>query len=115
LQYSSSRFLLIFLRLLWVCGQRVCVVQAKRHIHSLTRSAGAFYAFAPHGHRRLVVDRLVRATVMPAFSSLPVNAALVNCAPWSVLLGAAESENVTRVYHDENIFGGVTASSYRIG
>ena len=28
---ESSRFLLL---LLWVCGQRVCVVQAKRHIHS---------------------------------------------------------------------------------
>ena len=31
-----SRFLLLLL-LLWVCGQRVCVVQAKRHIHSRRR------------------------------------------------------------------------------
>ena len=30
---ESSRFLLL-LSLLWVCGQRVCVVQAKRHIYS---------------------------------------------------------------------------------
>src|SRR5277367_415870 len=29
LKVSSSRFLLFFLSLLWVCGQRVCVVQAK--------------------------------------------------------------------------------------
>src|SRR5208337_2427272 len=30
---ESSRFLLL-VSVLWVCGQRVCVVQAKRHIHS---------------------------------------------------------------------------------
>jgi hypothetical protein len=30
-----ERLFLLFL--LWVCGQRVCVVQAKRHIHSVRR------------------------------------------------------------------------------
>jgi hypothetical protein len=30
LSFKSSSFLLLLLRLLWVCGQRVCVVQAKR-------------------------------------------------------------------------------------
>lgn len=30
-------------------------------------------------------------------------------------LGAAEDEPATMVYHDENVFGGVTASSYRFG
>jgi hypothetical protein len=32
-----------------------------------------------------------------------------------VALGAAETEKAIRVYHDENVFGGVTASSYRFG
>ena len=31
--------------------------------------------------------------------------------PLFVALGAAETEKATRVYHDESIFGGVTASS----
>ena len=35
--------------------------------------------------------------------------------PLFVALGAAETEKASRVYHDENIFGGVTASSYRMG
>jgi aromatic ring-opening dioxygenase catalytic subunit (LigB family) len=35
--------------------------------------------------------------------------------PLFVALGAAEMEKAIRVYHDENIFGGVTASSYRMG
>ena len=30
-------------------------------------------------------------------------------------LAAAENDKATRVYHDENVFGGVTASSYRFG
>ena len=30
-------------------------------------------------------------------------------------LGAAEGEQATMVYHDTGLFGGVTASSYRIG
>jgi len=38
LSFKSSGFLLLLLRLLWVCGQRVCVVQAERHIHSLRAS-----------------------------------------------------------------------------
>ena len=54
----SSRFLLL---LLWVCGQRVCVVQAKRHIHSPRRHLDFVHAGAPHRHRHLVVHRLVRA------------------------------------------------------
>ncbi len=35
--------------------------------------------------------------------------------PIFAALGAAEGEKATRVYHDENVFGGVTASSYRFG
>jgi aromatic ring-opening dioxygenase catalytic subunit (LigB family) len=35
--------------------------------------------------------------------------------PLFAALGAAEDEVATRVYHDTNVFGGVTASSYRIG
>ena len=35
--------------------------------------------------------------------------------PLFAALGAAENETATRVYHDKNVFGGVTASSYRIG
>ena len=35
--------------------------------------------------------------------------------PLFAALGAAETEKATRVYHDENVFGGVTASSYRFG
>jgi len=35
--------------------------------------------------------------------------------PLHVALGAAEGEAATRVYHDEGLFGGVTASSWRIG
>jgi aromatic ring-opening dioxygenase catalytic subunit (LigB family) len=35
--------------------------------------------------------------------------------PLFTALGAAEDEVATMVYHDENVFGGVTASSYRIG
>lgn len=35
--------------------------------------------------------------------------------PLFTALGAAEDEAATMVYHDENVFGGVTASSYRIG
>lgn len=36
-------------------------------------------------------------------------------APLFVALGAAEDEAATRVYHDQGLFGGVTASSYRFG
>jgi hypothetical protein len=32
-----------------------------------------------------------------------------------VALGAAEDEPATRIYHEDNFFGGVTASSYRFG
>ena len=35
--------------------------------------------------------------------------------PLMAALGAAENDNATRVYHDEGLFGGVTASSYRFG
>ena len=35
--------------------------------------------------------------------------------PLFTALGAAEDEVATMVYHDESVFGGVTASSYRIG
>ena len=35
--------------------------------------------------------------------------------PLFTALGAAEDEPATRVYHDTNVFGGVTASSYRFG
>ena len=36
-------------------------------------------------------------------------------APLFVALGAAERERAARVYHDQGLFGGVAASSYRIG
>ena len=35
--------------------------------------------------------------------------------PLFAALGAAEDEVAVRVYHDANVFGGVTASSYKIG
>ncbi len=35
--------------------------------------------------------------------------------PLFVALGAAEDDPATRIYHDENLMGGVTASSYRFG
>lgn len=35
--------------------------------------------------------------------------------PLFAALGAAEDEVATMVYHDKNVFGGVTASSYKIG
>lgn len=35
--------------------------------------------------------------------------------PLFAALGAAEAEPATRVYHDKDLFGGVTASSYRFG
>lgn len=35
--------------------------------------------------------------------------------PLFAALGAAEGEKATRVYHDQGVFGGVTASSYRMG
>ncbi|WP_394182803.1 DODA-type extradiol aromatic ring-opening family dioxygenase [Marinomonas posidonica] len=35
--------------------------------------------------------------------------------PLMVALGAAEEAVMTRVYHDNNVFGGVTASSFRFG
>ena len=35
--------------------------------------------------------------------------------PLMAALGAAENEKATRVYHDVDLFGGVTASSYRFG
>lgn len=35
--------------------------------------------------------------------------------PLFAALGAAEAEAATMVYHDTNVYGGVTASSYRIG
>lgn len=35
--------------------------------------------------------------------------------PLMVVVGAAESEKGTLVYHEENLFGGVTASSFRFG
>ncbi|HMI00264.1 MAG TPA: hypothetical protein VK577_27390, partial [Bradyrhizobium sp.] len=59
--FKSSSFLLLLLRLLWVCGQRVCVVQAKRHIHSIP-------AGTPCRHGKLVVHRLMRAAMVVQLS-----------------------------------------------
>jgi hypothetical protein len=63
LSFKSSSFLLLLLRLLWVCGQRVCVVQAKRHIHS-PRRLDPIPAGTPCRHGKLVVHRLMRATMI---------------------------------------------------
>ncbi|MBI2719066.1 MAG: dioxygenase [Rhizobiales bacterium] len=35
--------------------------------------------------------------------------------PLMAAVGAAEQEKATRIYHDEGVYGGVTASSYRFG
>ena len=35
--------------------------------------------------------------------------------PLMTAVGAAESEAATRIYHDTNVYGGITASSYRFG
>ena len=35
--------------------------------------------------------------------------------PLFAALGAAEDDKATMVYHDANVFGGVTAPSYKIG
>jgi aromatic ring-opening dioxygenase catalytic subunit (LigB family) len=35
--------------------------------------------------------------------------------PLFAALGAAEDDKATLVYHDANVFGGVTASSYKFG
>ncbi len=35
--------------------------------------------------------------------------------PLMAAVGAAENEAATRVYHDGNVYGGVTGSSYRFG
>jgi aromatic ring-opening dioxygenase catalytic subunit (LigB family) len=35
--------------------------------------------------------------------------------PLLAAVGAAENDRATRVYHEDNMFGGVTASSYRFG
>lgn len=35
--------------------------------------------------------------------------------PLMAAVGAAEDDRATRVYHEDNMFGGVTASSYRFG
>src|SRR5713226_7669364 len=67
LSFKSSSFLLLLLRLLWVCGQRVCVVQAKRHIHSLCR-LDPVYAGTPCRHGKLVVHRLMRAAMIVQLS-----------------------------------------------
>src|SRR5713101_6299047 len=63
LSFKSSSFLLLLLRLLWMCGQRVCVVQPKRHIHSLRR-LGPVHAGAPYRHGKLVVHCLMRAAMV---------------------------------------------------
>jgi aromatic ring-opening dioxygenase catalytic subunit (LigB family) len=36
-------------------------------------------------------------------------------APLFVVIGTAENEHATRTYHERELFGGVTASSYRFG
>ena len=33
--------------------------------------------------------------------------------PLMTAVGAAESEAAARIYHDTNVYGGITASSYR--
>jgi hypothetical protein len=35
--------------------------------------------------------------------------------PLFAALGAAEADSAQRIYHDVDLFGGVTASSYRFG
>ena len=35
--------------------------------------------------------------------------------PLMTAVGAAENEAATRIYHDSNVYGGITASSYRFG
>jgi hypothetical protein len=60
---KTSRYKDLRLLRLWVCGQPARVVQAQRHIHSLSaeRAAGAV---APDRHRRPVRQRLVRPPVI---------------------------------------------------
>ncbi|HTE96432.1 MAG TPA: hypothetical protein VK678_23445, partial [Bradyrhizobium sp.] len=67
LSFKSSSFLLLLLRLLWVCGQRVCVVQAKRHIHS-PRRLDPIPAGTACRHGKLVVHRLMRAAMVVQLS-----------------------------------------------
>lgn len=35
--------------------------------------------------------------------------------PLMTAVGAAEGEAAARIYHDTNVYGGITASSYRFG
>ena len=75
---ESSRFLLL-LPLLWVCGQRVCVVlQAKRHIHSLAAASNCpcRRATPPSAsvHRLRAASRIVKVIQdrCPARASRPL-------------------------------------------
>src|SRR6187200_567862 len=52
LPFRSNSSSLLLLLLLWVCGQRVCVVQAKRHIHSSSCRFDGVDTGAPHDRVR---------------------------------------------------------------
>ena len=59
------------------------------------------------------VDRLLHWDAAPAARQAhPQEDHLV---PLMVAVGAAENEKAAVVYHEENLFGGVTASSFRFG
>lgn len=70
---------------------------------------GAALADAPSARRR----RILAWEEAPFARACHPNAD--HLAPLFVALGAAEDATATRVYHDEGLFGGVTASSYRFG
>jgi aromatic ring-opening dioxygenase catalytic subunit (LigB family) len=66
-----------------------------------------------------IADAPTRAATLAAWDRAPA-ARLAHpreehLLPLMVALGAAEAEAATRVYHEQDFFGGITVSSYRLG
>ena len=70
-------------------------------------------------HRALALPKEARSSAVLNWEQAPAaricHAKEDHLAPIFAALGAAENEPATRIYHQKNIFGGVTASGYRFG
>jgi aromatic ring-opening dioxygenase catalytic subunit (LigB family) len=101
----------------------VLIVGSGLSYHNLRRFGPAgkepSAAFDAWLNTAMMADPATRVAALKAWEQAP--AARIchpqedHLIPLMAAVGAAEQEKATRVYHDTNVYGGVTASSYRFG
>ncbi|MCC7320261.1 MAG: dioxygenase [Rubellimicrobium sp.] len=121
--YDPARHLALGRALAPLRDEGVLIVGSGLSYHNLRRfgpaarvPSGAFDTWLSDVMQR---DPPARSAALLAWEDAPhartCHAQEDHLIPLHVALGAAESDRATRVYHEEGLFGGVTASSWRLG